>query len=195
MKTLTAFLVLSLIYLPLVLAEELTARRVTSGDRLVLSDGREIQLIGVDCPDLEDPSHNFNRAVENLIDPSYYSTFAAKSKQFLTDFVTNKTLRTEMDPIHAIVGHHDEQGRFLAYLYLEDGLLVNAVLIDQGYCLSETRLDFRHKDKFLAYEKDAKRNQRGFWGGPNLFSQVRQAKESQDLISEHSETARRAAQR
>jgi len=142
--------------------EALTVRKVVNGHIVELSDGREVRLIGVECPELRDQSRSWDVALEHGIDVAHYGSFAGKSKDFLADLVRGRTVRTELDPVNELVQHHDPHMRFLAYLYVDD-LLVNAAMIHQGYCFAYTEFDFRYKNDFLTYEKAAMEKGKGVW--------------------------------
>ena len=94
---------------------------------------------------------------------AHYSSFALKSKQLLEGLVLDKEVRTEIDPVNAITNHHDKYKRFLAYIYVGD-LMVNEALINEGHCWAYTRFEFRHKELFVEYEENARDNEKGIWG-------------------------------
>jgi len=145
-----------------VYAADLKVTRVKDGGSLVLNDGREVRLIGIDCPEFKDFQRNQRNADRLGIPIKHYSKYAQKSKDYLKELVSGRVVRTEIDPINAITGHHDKYRRFLAYVYADD-LFVNSALVNQGYCVTYERFDFRFKDEFLKHQQDAKENERGMW--------------------------------
>lgn len=65
------------------------------------------------------------------------------------------------------VSKTDRYGRLLRYVYLEDGIFVNAELVKQGYAVVATfPPDIRHQDLFLTLEREAREASRGLWAQP-----------------------------
>jgi len=159
------FFIALFVCLPLAYAQQdtLTVQRVIDGATLELNDGRTVRLIGIDTPEFKDQERNLRNAGKAGIDPTHYAGYAQRSKDFLITLVEGHAVRTEFDPINIITGHHDKHARFLAYLYVDD-VFVNAEIIHQGYGLTYREYSFRHKDKFLALEREAKESGRGLWG-------------------------------
>jgi micrococcal nuclease len=58
----------------------------------------------------------------------------------------------------------DRYGRLLAYVYLSDGTLLNAAIIQHGYGFTYTRFPFRRLDEFRKLEREAREAGRGLWG-------------------------------
>jgi micrococcal nuclease len=119
--------------------------RVVDGDTLVLDGGERVRLIGVDTPELHHPE------VE-------VESFAEESAAFTERMCLGKRVRLEYD--HDIMDHY---GRTLAYVYLEDGKLLNAEIIRQGYGHAYTRFPFAHRDEFRVLEREARAARRGLW--------------------------------
>jgi micrococcal nuclease len=79
--------------------------------------------------------------------------------------VEGKFVRLEYDPANAVRGHKDntEQRRTLAYVYLEDGTLLNAEIVRRGYGFALTRYPFSRMEEFRQLEREATENRRGLW--------------------------------
>jgi len=85
--------------------------------------------------------------------------------------------------------HRDKYGRLLAHVCIDppkdlireavasnperycwgygmgnDGYLLNALLVADGYCIAYTRFDFKHKERFVQLQEEAKQQGRGMWG-------------------------------
>jgi micrococcal nuclease len=60
-------------------------------------------------------------------------------------------------------GQRDGYGRTLAYVFLEDGLLVNAEIIREGYGFAYTRSPFARMEEFRQLEREARDQGRGLW--------------------------------
>ena len=54
----------------------------------------------------------------------------------------------------------DRYGRTLAYIYLQDGTLLNKEIIEQGYGYAYTRFPFSKMDEFRAAQRRAQSNGR-----------------------------------
>ena len=126
-------------------AQSLICTRVVDGDTIILSNGEKLRLIGVDTPETKRP----NTPVE------YYGKEAS---EFTKKMVEGKTVRLEYD-----WQQRDKYGRLLAYVYLKDGIFLNAEIIKQGYGHAYTRFPFKYLDQFREYEKDAREAKRGLW--------------------------------
>ena len=119
--------------------------RVIDGDTLELDGGERVRLIGVDTPESVDP----RRPVQ------YFGKAAAAFTRRLAE---GRAVRLAYDD-----DTRDRYGRTLAYVYLEDGSFLNAEIIRQGYGHAYTRFPFRYQQEFLALEREARENSRGFW--------------------------------
>ena len=51
-------------------------------------------------------------------------------------------MRLEFDQANAVRAHKDRYGRTLAYVFLEEGTLLNAEIIKQGYGHAYTQFPF-----------------------------------------------------
>ncbi len=61
------------------------------------------------------------------------------------------------------MGRKDRYGRTLAYVYLEDGRLLNLKIIEKGYGHAYTRFPFSKMEVFRAAERYARETGRGLW--------------------------------
>jgi endonuclease YncB( thermonuclease family)/membrane-bound metal-dependent hydrolase YbcI (DUF457 family) len=169
-----------------------TVSRVIDGDTLELTNGERVRLIGVDCPEFKDQVRNRRNAERLGIDPEHYTSYAQKAKDYLRR-IEGGAVKLEYDEINESVSHRDKYGRILAYVYayafakvrdgfVPDGVsekwsddqrkgnvlkLMNAKLIAFGYGFTYRRFDFKHKDKFLKLEAEAKESKRGIWDEGN----------------------------
>ena len=110
---------------------------MVDGDTFWVDDGSEkgmkIRLIGVDAPE----SRNAFRKVVGY--------FGKQSKDFMTTLIAGKKVRLEYD-----VDHLDQYGRTLAYVYLQNGIFVNAELVKKGYAMVMTiPLNVKYAEKFV----------------------------------------------
>ena len=124
--------------------------RVVDGDTLLLQSGERVRLIGVDTPETKHP----NKPVEY---------FGKEASAFTRRMVERKRVRLEFDQANAARGHKDRYGRTLAYMFLEDGTLLNAEIIKQGYGHAYTQFPFSRMEEFRRLEREAREEQRGLW--------------------------------
>ena len=124
--------------------------RVVDGDTLLLQSGERVRLIGVDTPEIKHPKK-----------PVEY--FGKEASAFTRRVVEEKRVRLEFDQANAARGHKDRYGRTLAYVFLEDGTLLNAEIIKQGYGHAYTQFPFSRMEEFRRLEREAREEQRGLW--------------------------------
>ena len=124
--------------------------RVVDGDTLLLQSGERVRLIGVDTPEIKHPKK-----------PVEY--FGKEASAFTRRVVEEKRVRLEFDQANAARGHKDRYGRTLAYVFLEDGTLLNAKIIKQGYGHAYTQFPFSRMEEFRRLEREAREEQRGLW--------------------------------
>jgi len=66
-------------------------------------------------------------------------------------------------PAIPVADAKDRYGRTLAYVYLEDGRLLNLEMIRSGFATAYTRFAFSKADEFKAAEREANRSRLGIW--------------------------------
>ena len=125
--------------------------KVIDGDTLLLSPKETVRLIGVNTPETKDPK----KPVE---------CFGPEASEFTKMMAEGKTVRLELDEANARQGHKDVyRRRTLGYVYLEDGTLLNAEIIRQGYGRLYTKARFRYRNEFRALERQASERGVGLW--------------------------------
>lgn len=131
--------------------------RVIDGDTIVVSPNEKVRLIGVDTPETAHPK----TAVQ---------CFGEETKKFTLSLVERRTIRLVLDESNAARNHKDRYGRTLAYVYFDDGTMLNAELIRRGYAHAYTRFPFRHVIEFRQMERIARSQAVGLWAGCPLKS-------------------------
>ena len=64
------------------------------------------------------------------------------------------------------VDKDDDYNRKLAYVYLEDGTMLNKLLLEKGYARMMTiQPNVKYVDDFKEIQKTARENKVGFWDG------------------------------
>lgn len=123
----------------------LRVRQVIDGDTITVSGVGTVRLIGVDAPE----------KTGGYRDSEPYGDAAMR---FMRDLVAGKLVRLEYDG-----ERKDPYDRTLAYVFLEDGTLVNTAIIRAGLAETYRRFDYRRKSEFQAAEQEARRAKRGMW--------------------------------
>ena len=97
------------------LQEFFRVKRVIDGDTIMLESGERVHLIGVDTPETDHPK----KQVERL---------GKEASAFTRRMTRGKRVRLEYDPANSVREHKDStaQKGTLAYVFLEDGTLLNA---------------------------------------------------------------------
>lgn len=126
--------------------------KVVDGDTFWVDNGTakglKVRFIGIDAPESR---KMFKKEI------GYYGK---EAKLYLTEMLTNKKVKLVSD-----VDSHDQYGRTLSYVYLEDGTFVNAELIKNGYAVLMTiPPNIAFSEYFAKLQKEARKNQRGLWG-------------------------------
>jgi micrococcal nuclease len=116
----------------------------TDGDTLWLSGIGKVRLVGVDTPEVygqaECYGHEASAFVERLL-----------------PLGSRVSYRLGVDP-------RDRYGRALAYVYLDDGRLLNMVLVRRGYAQPMTvPPNVELADRFAAAARSARRRGAGLW--------------------------------
>ncbi|MBN1574511.1 MAG: thermonuclease family protein, partial [Deltaproteobacteria bacterium] len=122
-----------------------TCTRVIDGDTIVLDGGERVRLIGVDTPETVHPTKPVQK-------------FGVEASDFTKWLVEGKRVTLEYDQ-----DRKDKYGRTLAYVYLENGTMVNAEIIRRGYGFAYTKYPFKYMEEFRQYERDARETGRGLW--------------------------------
>jgi micrococcal nuclease len=126
--------------------------RVIDGDTLVMNNGERLRLIGVDTPE-----------TQHAKKPVQF--YGREATTFTRRMVEGKRVRLEFDAANAPRAHKDsrQQRRTLAYVFLKDGILLNAEIIKQGYGFAYTRFPFARMEEFTHLERDAQEQLRRLW--------------------------------
>jgi micrococcal nuclease len=126
-------------------------------------DGRDetVRLLGINTPETVDP----RRAVE---------CFGKEASTRMKEIASGKIVRLEYDDSQDL---RDAYGRLLAYVYLEDGQMLNRKMVAEGYAYEYTYLTpYRYQREFRDLQRLAQSAKRGLWAedtcnGSKKFSQ------------------------
>lgn len=123
-----------------------TVKWVNDGDTIVLQDGRRVRYIGINTPEID----HENRKAE----PFGYNALELNKK-----LVKSRKVRLEFDR-----EKRDHYGRYLAYVFLADEAMVNAVMIEHGYAyFLFKKPNLKYAADFLKIQMEAMSNRRGIW--------------------------------
>jgi site-specific DNA-methyltransferase (adenine-specific) len=117
-------------------------KELLAPNRIELRDGREIELLGVVCW----PEDGDNGAAN------------AQAIEHLAGLIKRSGLRFRDD--RGPVGN-DRYGPL--YVYLSNEKFINAHMIRNGYALADRVCRYRHRERFLKYEEEARDAGRGLW--------------------------------
>ena len=127
--------------------------RVVDGDTLVVSRGipqRKVRLIGINAPESVDP----RRAVQ---------CFGRQAAERAKELAGGRRVFLGTDPL---LPRYDEYGRMLAYVWLDDGRLLNLALLAEGYAneyVHDPSTPYELRDEFRAARDQAAEDERGLW--------------------------------
>lgn len=125
--------------------------KVTDGDTIHIDkDGinEKVRLIGINTPETVDP----RRQVE---------CFGREASNRMKDLADGKLVRLEYDSTQ---GERDAYGRLLAYVYLEDGEMLNRKMIAEGYAHEYTYMTpYAYRAEFRELQNIARASGRGLW--------------------------------
>jgi micrococcal nuclease len=132
-----------------------TVESVIDGYTIELNDGEKVRLIGVSCPETDEP-------------------FSKEATEFTRKTIEGKRVWLEYDKTRK-----DKSGRTLAYVNYwakEDkpakfeseveiciASVLNEVIIRQGYGHVNTEYSFKHMEMYRKLEKEAREAKRGLW--------------------------------
>ena len=115
---------------------------VTDGDTFKIG----VRLIGVDAPETRHPRK-----------PLQF--FGKEASDFLRKFIQGKTVRLKLGRAPT-----DKYGRLLGYVFLPNGVFVNAHLVSEGYAqASPYPPNLKYADLFRELERRARARRKGMW--------------------------------
>ena len=125
--------------------------KVTDGDTIHIDmEGKDekVRLIGINTPETVDP----RRPVQ---------CFGKEASTRMKELSLGKIIRLEYDDTQDI---RDAYGRLLAYVYLEDGQMLNRKMIAEGYAYEYTYLNpYKYQAEFRQLQNIARTSSRGLW--------------------------------
>jgi micrococcal nuclease len=128
--------------------------KVTDGDTIHVSiDGKDekVRFIGINTPETVDPR-------------TPVQCFGKEASDRMKSLAEGNLVRLEYDDSQSV---RDTYGRLLAYVYLQDGEMLNRKMIAEGYAYEYTYLTpYKYQKEFRDLQTLARTQARGLWG-PN----------------------------
>lgn len=109
----------------------------------------KIRMIGVDTPE----THHPNAPVQ---------CFGESASQYTKKILNGSKVRLEADPTNS---NRDKYQRLLRYVYLQDGRLLNAEIIKDGYGFAYVHFPFTKMQEFQQFQDLASESGKGLWSG------------------------------
>jgi len=133
--------------------------RVVDGDTLKLENGEYLRLLGIDTPEVHESAKLHRDAQRSGQSVEAIKQSGRQSYEFTKQLVEKKRVRLEFDK-----ERHDRYNRVLAYVYLPDGIFLNAIIVEEGYAsLMTYPPNVKYADLFLKLYQQARENKRGLW--------------------------------
>lgn len=126
-------------------------RDVVDGDTVILDDGRQVRLVGIQAPKLPLGRPNFEKW-----------PLADEAKDALAELVMGRRVTLGYGG-----QRQDRYGRELAHLFTDDGLWVQGSLLELGFARVYSFADNRSlADRMLEAEGAARNSSQGIWQHP-----------------------------
>ena len=119
---------------------------VLDGDTIAVATFGRVRLLGIDAPEI---GRGFDTA----------APFGREARDRLTSLLWHRWVRLELEAPYV-----DVYSRRLAYVWREDGLFVNAVLVREGLARVTARAPLARLDELKRAEAEAQSFRRGMWG-------------------------------
>ena len=142
--------------------------RVVDGDTFKMANGEKIRLLGIDTPEKFQSSKLDKDSKKSGQDKKTLQALGQAASDYVKNLAEGKKVRLVKEP----GTDKDKYGRSLRYVYLEDGTLVNAKIIQDGYA-NVYPTPISKIEEFRKYEREARENKRGLWGEVKGLKQMK----------------------
>ena len=124
-------------------------RWVADGDTIVLTGGERVRYAGINAPEV---AHHGEAG----------EPYGDEARRFNQKLVLGRWLNFQLAE-----ESRDHYGRLLAYVFLEDGTLVNGELVQQGYAhLIRGQSKVLYWERLLNLQRQALKEKKGIWSLP-----------------------------
>lgn len=125
--------------------------KFVDGDTFWITDGKgnkeKVRFIGIDAPE----PRNYGKKKEQ--------PFGKESSAFVKGYLSGKKVRLEFD-----IQKYDKYQRTLAYIFMEDGTLLNDYIVRNGFAVISTfPPNVKFQNRFLKSERFAREKKLGMW--------------------------------
>ena len=155
-KEYIAILILSFLGLAFSLVEYDVVKYVFDGDTVLLKSGKKVRYLGIDAPEIdhEGGKHEF---------------MALSAKDFNSNLVKGAKVRLEYDQ-----EKKDRYGRLLAYIFLENEKMINALLVEKGFTIVLLKTpNLKHKEQLIRCQRKAIKEKVGIWSNNSKLIEKR----------------------
>ncbi len=136
---------------------------VIDGDTFdaIFPDGNveRVRLLGVDAPE-KSAENNKPNEYDGITDLDCLAYWGIKAKKFAEKWIGGKDVYIEFDTAAGFKGYY---GRWLCYVYLENGTDFNAELIKKGYARVYVEGEFSKENYYLTLQQEAMESSVGLW--------------------------------
>jgi len=139
-------------------SEPLLVRAVIDGTTIDVARVGHVRLLGLDAP------------VASRRGGAASSRLARAARERLAALVLRRWVRLETDE-----GKSGASGRHVAFVFREDGLFVNLVLLREGLARLGAKRPRSHDDELRRAQAEAQSFRRGIWGAKARYTRSRKS--------------------
>lgn len=144
--------------------EPIKVAAAVDGDTLQLINGEYVRYNGIDTPEKDDPRKNVQ-------------CYAAEATFRNQQLIEGQTVTVYRD-----VSEKDKYGRWVGFVYLADGTLVNEILVKEGYAFAyKYKPDISMAETFKVGEAAAKDAGLGLWSSCTVYKISSGRKQTNDI--------------
>jgi micrococcal nuclease len=145
-----------------------TVARVVDGAVLALDNGERVRLLGIEAPERLAGPLQAAVAGQAGVAPAKVREAGDESAAFARAMVAGQAVRLAYDG-----PSRDRYGQTLAYVWLEDGRMLNREMARAGYAAAHPSAEFTRRGEFEALEREARRLRRGLHREGRLYTSAR----------------------
>lgn len=136
--------------------------QVVDGDTVKLDGGETVRLIGVDTPETGD-NVSMLRDLDKLRNIATKEQLLAMGREAARQ--TARLAEGQRCWLEYENARSDRYGRELAYIHLEDGRILNELILAGGWARVYLNFGFKYKKRYVFLQLNAMADRNGFWQG------------------------------
>lgn len=146
--------------------ETYLVRRVVDGDTFEIDQKEDngkyvyVRLLGLDTPEKWESGKLDKDAKRTGKDKKIIQRLGQMASDYAKQIVEGKRVKLVAEQHYE---DKDAYGRWLRYVYLQDGTLVNKKMIEDGYGNAFRKYPISKLDEFIKAENDARQKKKGLW--------------------------------